>query len=58
LESDAGRLEFARASFPTNYRIVLTHGDLFSQNSLVESEDHHEVTGIVDWEMRGGYPEY
>ena len=37
-----------------NY-IVFTHGDLVPQNILVENE---HVTGIVDWEQAGLYPEY
>ncbi|KAK2809125.1 hypothetical protein FQN50_004182 [Emmonsiellopsis sp. PD_5] len=36
-------------------RFMLTHGDLFPRNILVEDG---KVTGIVDWERSGFYPEY
>ncbi|KMP05569.1 hypothetical protein CIHG_08888 [Coccidioides immitis H538.4] len=36
-------------------RFVLTHGDLFPRNILVKDG---KITGIVDWERSGFYPEY
>ena len=38
-----------------NHRIVLTHGDLQPRNILVRG---NTVTGIIDWELGGWYPEY
>ncbi|KAL4937125.1 hypothetical protein BDV06DRAFT_216137 [Aspergillus oleicola] len=41
-------------------RIVFTHGDLRRDNIIVEmAEDHsYVVTGLIDWEYSGFYPEY
>ncbi|RBR14591.1 hypothetical protein FVER53590_06747 [Fusarium verticillioides] len=36
-------------------RFVLTHGDLSPRNIMV---DGSTITGIVDWELSGFYPEY
>ncbi|KAF2187218.1 hypothetical protein K469DRAFT_686390 [Zopfia rhizophila CBS 207.26] len=55
---DPARVDYLRASLPSGHRIVLTHGDLCPLNILVESEDAPNITGIVDWETGGGYPEY
>jgi hypothetical protein len=43
-----------------NSQIVFTHGDLRPENILVEVVDDKtcKVTGIVDWETSGFYPEY
>ncbi|GLA14183.1 hypothetical protein AnigIFM62618_011604 [Aspergillus niger] len=41
--------------FQRKHRTVLTHGDLRLANIMVN--DGH-VTGIVDWEFSGWYPEY
>ena len=38
-----------------NHRIILTHGDLQPRNILVQG---NKVSGIIDWELRGWYPEY
>ena len=38
-----------------NYQIVFTHGDLRQQNIVVKEG---VVTGIIDWELAGRYPEY
>ncbi|KAL2754749.1 hypothetical protein ACRALDRAFT_1094268 [Sodiomyces alcalophilus JCM 7366] len=46
------------------HRIVFTHGDLNPRNILVDQvpqpdeRKRWEVTGIVDWETAGYYPEY
>ncbi|KNG83796.1 hypothetical protein ANOM_007393 [Aspergillus nomiae NRRL 13137] len=37
------------------YQIVFTHGDLRPQNIMV---NHGNISGIVDWEFSGWYPEY
>ncbi|KAK2672421.1 hypothetical protein RAB80_012500 [Fusarium oxysporum f. sp. vasinfectum] len=36
-------------------RFVLTHGDLSPRNIMV---DGSTITGIIDWELSGFYPEY
>ncbi|PNP81640.1 hypothetical protein FNYG_04666 [Fusarium nygamai] len=36
-------------------RFVLTHGDLSPRNIIVEGST---ITGIIDWELSGFYPEY
>jgi aminoglycoside phosphotransferase (APT) family kinase protein len=43
------------ASLRTDHRIVLTHADLAPRNIMVEDG---KITGIVDWEEAGWYPEY
>lgn len=48
---------------PDTARICLTHGDLHLGNILVVvSQDGDEpkitISGIVDWEQAGWYPEY
>ncbi|KAF2257649.1 hypothetical protein CC78DRAFT_588218 [Lojkania enalia] len=55
---DPARLEYLRRCLPSNYQIVVTHGDLCPPNILVESEDVLTITGIIDWENGGAYPEY
>ncbi|KAE8323655.1 kinase-like protein [Aspergillus sergii] len=37
------------------HQIVFTHGDFRPQNIMVEDGN---VTGIIDWELSGWYPEY
>lgn len=44
----AGRLR-------TDHRIVFTHGDLAPRNIMVRDS---KITGIIDWEDAGWYPEY
>lgn len=40
-------------------RIVFTHGDLRPDNIIVDATDnHYTITGIIDWEYSGYYPEY
>lgn len=45
-----------------DYGVVLTHGDLHPGNIMVaddaECAGGVRVTGIIDWEMGGWYPEY
>ncbi|KEY71187.1 hypothetical protein S7711_02298 [Stachybotrys chartarum IBT 7711] len=36
-------------------KFVLTHGDLSPRNIMVEG---NTITGIIDWELSGFYPEY
>lgn len=49
-----------RARMRDDYRVVLTHGDFHPRNIMLETLPSGEarVTGIIDWEMGGWYPEY
>ncbi|KAH0584517.1 hypothetical protein H2248_010050 [Termitomyces sp. 'cryptogamus'] len=40
-----------------NHRIVFSHADLSPDNVMVDKETG-KVTGIIDWEMAGWWPEY
>ncbi|KAL4078993.1 kinase-like domain-containing protein [Scleroderma citrinum] len=40
---------------PTEAKVCLTHGDLLPQNILIEGST---ITGIIDWETAGYYPEF
>jgi hypothetical protein len=44
-----------RGGAAANSRFVLTHGDLTPRNILVQG---NVVTGIIDWERSGFFPEY
>ncbi|KAI9808751.1 MAG: hypothetical protein M1825_003903 [Sarcosagium campestre] len=46
-----------RDALSNDYRIVFTHADLGWEHILVQETTGH-VTGIVDWEMAGWWPEY
>ncbi len=48
-------MALARKLQDKTYRVVFTHGDLMHHNILVK--DGH-VTGFIDWEAAGWYPEY
>lgn len=39
-----------------SHRIVFTHGDLKAHNIIVDDEG--QLSGILDWESAGWYPEY
>lgn len=41
--------------FQNKHRIVFTHGDFRPRNIMVKDG---KVTGIIDWELSGWYPEY
>lgn len=41
---------------PRSDRSVFTHGDIASRNIMVD--DQNTVTGILDWEYAGWYPDY
>lgn len=45
---------------PSNKECVFTHGDLRPANIMVEQDTDggYTVSGIIDWEMSGFYPEY
>ncbi|KAF2217598.1 hypothetical protein CERZMDRAFT_55043 [Cercospora zeae-maydis SCOH1-5] len=48
-------LEKERRKPRNNTKFVLTHGDLTPRNIIV---DNGRVTGIIDWERSGFFPEY
>ncbi|PGH15817.1 hypothetical protein AJ79_02198 [Helicocarpus griseus UAMH5409] len=54
--------EFVKSMFRENHRIVLTHGDLHPRNILAvvdaERGEGIRITGLIDWEYSGAYPEY
>ncbi|PYH41508.1 kinase-like protein [Aspergillus saccharolyticus JOP 1030-1] len=43
-------------SLPRSERTVFTHADIAPRNIMVDDGNH--VTGILDWEYAGWYPEY
>ncbi|KAI0888288.1 kinase-like domain-containing protein [Annulohypoxylon maeteangense] len=54
-------LEFLRGLCPPSpNKSVFTHGDVRPANIVVDSDDSGkwQVTGIIDWERSGFYPEY
>ncbi|KAH7130651.1 hypothetical protein B0J11DRAFT_523737 [Dendryphion nanum] len=55
---EPAQLQYVQMSLPSDHRIVMTHGDLCPLNILVESEHILDITGVVDWETGGAYPEY
>ncbi|ORX94402.1 kinase-like domain-containing protein [Clohesyomyces aquaticus] len=52
--------EFIRTKcLRSNHRVVMTHGDFHPRNILAKIENGNvKVTGIIDWEAGGSYPEY
>jgi Phosphotransferase enzyme family len=54
-------IKFLRQLAPRNEtKIVFTHGDVRPDNIIVEfdSDQQYSVTGVLDWEFSGFYPEY
>ncbi|KAL1977785.1 hypothetical protein VTN31DRAFT_644 [Thermomyces dupontii] len=53
-------IEFIRPMFREDHRTVLTHGDLHPRNILAIKEERGgiRITGLIDWETGGAYPEY
>lgn len=49
-------LEEIRATMRDDHGVVFTHGDLAPRNIMVS--DDASITGIVDWEDAGWYPEH
>jgi aminoglycoside phosphotransferase len=47
--------DIALRSLRTDHEIVFTHGDFAPRNILVKDG---KITGILDWEYSGWYPEY
>jgi aminoglycoside phosphotransferase (APT) family kinase protein len=54
LDEDAQKL--VARSHSVKHDIVFTHADLNMRNILVD--EYGKVSGIVDWECAGWYPEY
>jgi hypothetical protein len=64
------RVRWLRSMLRTDHRIVFTHGDFHPRNIMVvDMHDPHaavgatsdtdiEVSGIIDWDTSGFYPEY
>ncbi|PLN74798.1 protein kinase-like protein [Aspergillus taichungensis] len=48
-------LDRAKKMHSMSHRIVFTHGDLKHHNILVQNG---QITGFLDWESAGWYPEY
>ncbi|EKM50098.1 uncharacterized protein PHACADRAFT_264634 [Phanerochaete carnosa HHB-10118-sp] len=48
------------SKFKDDHRVVLTHGDFHPRNIMVvdQPDGNVSVSGIIDWEMAGWYPEY
>ncbi|KAK2785454.1 hypothetical protein FQN52_008662 [Onygenales sp. PD_12] len=52
-------VEFVRPMLRDDHHIVMTHGDLHPRNIMVIKEEGGiQVTGLIDWEHSGAYPEY
>jgi len=52
-------LQWLRSRMRDDHRIVLSHGDLHPTNILVQVEGESVcISGLIDWEMGGWYPEY
>lgn len=51
------RVERYRQSLSAGHAITFTHADICYTNILVDQDTGH-VTGILDWEMAGWWPEY
>ncbi|PGG95039.1 hypothetical protein AJ80_10036 [Polytolypa hystricis UAMH7299] len=54
-------VEFVRPMLRENNRIVVTHGDLHPRNILAINDEARggiRITGLIDWEVGGAYPEY
>ncbi|KAF8153449.1 hypothetical protein B0H34DRAFT_723640 [Crassisporium funariophilum] len=53
-------MKWLRSCLVDDHRIVLSHGDLNPKNIMLldGKDDSISVSGIIDWEMGGWYPEY
>lgn len=65
--TETGWPKMIRSFLISDYKLVMTHGDLHPRNVMVLKPnvspsdvpaDWVEVTGLLDWEMCGYYPEY
>jgi len=55
LRRDSQKVRLLLSSLRDNHKVLLTHGDLHPRNIMVQGTS---VTGIIDWEHGGWYPEY
>lgn len=53
-----GFQSWLRSMLREDHRILLTHGDFHPRNIMVTDGDDPELTGIIDWEYCGFYPEH
>ena len=53
-------LDLITSTLGTSHQIVMTHSDLRPENILVSlsAANTIKITGLVDWELSGAYPEY
>lgn len=53
-------LDLITSTLNTSHQIVMTHSDLRPKNILVQHSARNtiRITGLVDWELSGAYPEY
>jgi len=53
-------LDLITSTLSTSHQIVMTHSDLRPENILVlhTAPNTIKITGLVDWELSGAYPEY
>ena len=49
-------LKLPQKNNSTGHKIVFTHGDLAPRNIMISKD--FVITGIIDWEYGGWYPEY
>jgi hypothetical protein len=55
-----GFVRWIRSLMRDDHRIVLTHGDFHPRNIMIVENQRRDaiVTGIIDWETGGWYPEH
>jgi len=60
LETSAHYRNLITSKLSTAHLIVMTHSDLCPENILVSYSypDTISITGLIDWELSGAYPEY
>lgn len=53
-------LDLITSTLSTCHQIVMTHSDLRPENiiALYTSPNTIRITGLIDWELSGAYPEY
>jgi len=55
----ASYLRIVRSQLRTDHKTYLTHADLHPGNIMVShGMSNIAITGIIDWELSGNYPEY
>ncbi|KAK2798838.1 hypothetical protein FQN50_008699 [Emmonsiellopsis sp. PD_5] len=65
--TETGSLAMIRSFLTTDHKFAMTHGDLHPRNIMIVKSDVSapnlsggwvKITGLLDWEMCGYYPEY